>query len=315
MSTATTAAFGATACERLRTAERPAPGAPTATPRSGGPLARALQRRHSVLPGFDLALGITLLYLGVIVLIPLSAAFLKTFSMTWPAFRDAVTAPRVLAAYRLTFGASLAAALVNAAFGLVVTWVLVRYRFAGRRLVDALIDLPFALPTAVAGIALTALYAEHGWIGRALGTLGIKVAYTPLGVFVALTFIGLPFVVRTLQPVLEDVARDVEEAAATLGASRLQTFARVILPSLAPALLPGFALAFARALGEYGSVIFIAGNLPMVSEIAPLLIVAKLEQYDYAGATAIAVVLLVASFSLLLAINGLQAWTRKRQGH
>src|SRR6186713_3293672 len=216
-------------------------------------LSRALHKRHSVLPGFDLALGFTVLYLSIIVLVPLSAAFLKTFSMTWPAFRDAVTAPRVLAAYRLTFGASLAAALVNAAFGLVVTWVLVRYRFVGRRLVDALIDLPFALPTAVAGIALTALYAEHGWIGRALGTLGIKVAYTPLGVFVALTFIGLPFVVRTLQPVLEDVARDVEEAAATLGASRLQTFARVILPSLAPALLTGFALAFARALGEYGS--------------------------------------------------------------
>ncbi|MEO7710029.1 MAG: sulfate ABC transporter permease subunit CysT [Caldimonas sp.] len=315
MSTATTAALGATGGERSRTAARPASTAPTATRRSGGPLARALHRRHSVLPGFDLALGITLLYLGVIVLIPLSAAFLKTFSMTWPAFRDAVTAPRVLAAYRLTFGASLAAALVNAAFGLVVTWVLVRYRFAGRRLVDALIDLPFALPTAVAGIALTALYAEHGWIGHALGAIGIKVAYTPLGVFVALTFIGLPFVVRTLQPVLEDVARDVEEAAATLGASRLQTFARVILPSLAPALLTGFALAFARALGEYGSVIFIAGNLPMVSEIAPLLIVAKLEQYDYAGATAIAVVLLVASFALLLAINGLQAWARKRQGH
>jgi len=289
--------------------------APSARAERGGPLARASGRRHSVLPGFDLALGITLLYLGVIVLIPLSAAFLKTFTMSWPAFRDAVASPRVLAAYRLTFGASFAAALVNAGFGLVVTWVLVRYRFPGRRLVDALIDLPFALPTAVAGIALTALYAENGWIGRGLAVFGIKVAYTPLGVFVALTFIGLPFVVRTLQPVLEDLQRDVEEVAATLGASRLQTFTRVILPVLAPALLTGFALAFARALGEYGSVIFIAGNMPMVSEIAPLLIVAKLEQYDYAGATAIAVVLLVAAFALLLAINGLQAWARQRQGH
>ncbi|MEP7057427.1 MAG: sulfate ABC transporter permease subunit CysT [Caldimonas sp.] len=291
--------------------------AQTAAPAAGArasPLSGALGKRHSVLPGFDLALGITLLYLGVIVLIPLSAAFLKTFTLSWPAFRDAVASPRVLAAYRLTFGASLAAALVNAAFGLVVTWVLVRYEFFGRRVVDALIDLPFALPTAVAGIALSALYANNGWIGRWLAMLGIKVAYTPLGVFVALTFIGLPFVVRTLQPVLEGAQREVEEAAATLGASRRQTFTRVILPVIAPALLTGFALAFARALGEYGSVIFIAGNLPMVSEIAPLLIVAKLEQYDYTGATAIAVVLLVAAFALLLGINALQAWARKRQG-
>ena len=275
-------------------------------------LSRALLKRHSVLPGFDLALGFTLLYLSFIVLVPLSAAFLKTFTMTWPAFWSTVTDPRVLASYRLTFGASFAAALVNAAFGLVVCWVLVRYDFPGRRVVDALVDLPFALPTAVAGIALTALYSGNGWIGR---WLPFKVSFTPVGVWVALTFIGLPFVVRTLQPVLEDLQRDVEEVAATLGASRLQTFTRVILPVLAPALLTGFALAFARALGEYGSVIFIAGNMPMVSEIAPLLIVAKLEQYDYTGATAIAVVLLVAAFALLLAINGLQAWARKRQGH
>lgn len=277
-------------------------------------LSRTLLKRHSVLPGFDLALGFTLLYLALIVLVPLSAAFLKTFTMTWPAFWDAVTSPRVLASYRLTFGASLAAALLNAVFGLMIAWVLVRYDFPFKRLVDALVDLPFALPTAVAGIALTSLYAANGWIGQFLAPLGIKVAYTPLGVFVALTFIGLPFVVRTVQPVLEDLQKELEEAAATLGASRLQTFTRVILPVLTPALLTGFALAFARALGEYGSVIFIAGNMPMISEITPLLIITKLEQYDYAGATAIAVVMLVAAFSLLLAINLLQAWTRKRQG-
>ena len=274
-------------------------------------LSRALRKRHSVLPGFDLALGFTLLYLSFIVLVPLSAAFLKTFTMTWPAFWDAVTAPRVLASYRLTFGASLAAAALNAVFGLLVCWVLVRYEFFGRRFVDALVDLPFALPTAVAGIALTALYAQNGWIGQ---WLPFKVSFTPIGVFVALTFIGLPFVVRTLQPVLEDLQKEVEEAAAILGATRLQTFVRVILPTLTPALLTGFALAFARALGEYGSVIFIAGNLPMVSEITPLIIITKLEQYDFAGATAIAVVMLVAAFILLLAINGLQAWTRSRQG-
>jgi sulfate transport system permease protein len=282
-------------------------------PRVGGPLARALLKRTSVLPGFDLSLGITLFALGLIVLMPLSAAFLKTATMSWPAFVGAAFSPRVLASYRLTFGASLAAACANGAFGLLVTWVLVRYPFPGRRIVDALIDLPFALPTAVAGIALTTLYADTGWIGRWLALAGVKVAYTPLGVWVALTFIGLPFVVRTVQPVLEDLPREVEEAAATLGASRAQTFRRVILPALLPALLTGFALAFARALGEYGSVIFIAGNLPMVSEIAPLLIVAKLEQYDYAGATAIAVALLVAAFALLLAINGLQAWARRRR--
>ncbi len=264
-----------------------------------------------MLPGFDLALGFTLLYLSFIVLIPLSAAFLKTFTMTWPAFWDAVASPRVVASYRLTFGASLLAALFNAFFGLIVCWVLVRYEFPFKRLIDALVDLPFALPTAVAGIALTALYAKNGWIGQ---VLPFKVSFTPLGVFVALTFIGLPFVVRTLQPVLEDLHKEIEEAAATLGASRWQTFTKVIFPILMPALLTGFALAFARALGEYGSVIFIAGNMPMISEITPLLIITKLEQYDYHGATAIAVVMLVSAFLMLLAINGLQAWTRARQG-
>ena len=274
-------------------------------------LSRTLLKRHSVLPGFDLALGFALLYISLIVLLPLSAAFLKTFTMTWPAFWDAVSSPRVVASYRLTFGASFAAALLNAFFGLIVAWVLVRYEFPFKRLIDALVDLPFALPTAVAGIALTAIYAENGWIGR---LLPFKVSFTPLGVFVALVFIGVPFVVRTVQPVLEDVNRELEEAAATLGASRWQTFAKVILPIVLPALLTGFALAFARALGEYGSVIFIAGNMPMISEITPLLIITKLEQYDYAGATAIAVVMLVTSFALLLLINSLQTWARKRQG-
>ncbi len=274
-------------------------------------LSRTLLRRHSVLPGFDLALGFTLLYLSLIVLVPLSAAFLKTFTLTWPAFWDAVTSPRVVASYRLTFGASLAGALLNAVFGLVIAWVLVRYEFPFKRIIDALVDLPFALPTAVAGIALTAIYSQNGWIGQ---YLPFKVSFTPVGVFVALTFIGLPFVVRTLQPVLEDLSKEIEEAAATLGASRGQTFRLVIFPILIPALLTGFALAFARALGEYGSVIFIAGNLPLVSEITPLLIITKLEQYDYAGATAIAVVMLVSSFVLLLGINLLQAWSRRRQG-
>ncbi len=274
-------------------------------------LSRTLLRRHSVLPGFDLALGFTVLYLSFVVLIPLSAAFLKTFTMTWPAFWEAVATPRVVASYRLTFGASFAAALLNAFFGLIVAWVLVRYEFPFKRVIDALVDLPFALPTAVAGIALTALYSGNGWIGT---YLPFKVSFTPLGVFVALTFIGLPFVVRTLQPVLEDMQKELEEAAATLGASRWQTFSKVIFPIISPALLTGFALAFARALGEYGSVIFIAGNMPMVSEITPLLIITKLEQYDYTGATAIAVVMLVAAFVMLLAINLLQAWARKRQG-
>jgi sulfate transport system permease protein len=276
---------------------------------------KTLLRKPSVLPGFDLALGLTLLYLALIVLLPLSATFLKTFTMTWPAFWEAVASPRVVASYKLTFGASLAAAIVNAVFGLLVAWVLVRYEFFGKRLIDALVDLPFALPTAVAGITLTGLYAGNGWVGRYLEPLGLKVAFTPIGVFVAMTFIGLPFVVRTVQPVLEDLASELEEASATLGATRLQTFTKVILPILTPALLTGFALAFARALGEYGSIIFIAGNMPMVSEITPLLIITKLEQYDYQGATAIAVVMLVAAFVLLLGINALQAWTRKRQGH
>jgi sulfate transport system permease protein len=274
-------------------------------------LSRTLLRRHTVLPGFDLALGFALLYISLIVLIPLSAAFLKTFTLSWAQFVDAVSTPRVMASYRLTFGASFLAALLNAFFGLIVAWVLVRYRFPGKRLIEALVDLPFALPTAVAGIALTAIYAGNGWIGR---WLPFKVSYTPLGVWVALVFIGLPFVVRTIQPVLEDVNRELEEAAATLGASRWQTFTNVIFPILMPALLTGFALAFARALGEYGSVIFIAGNMPMISEITPLLIVTKLEQYDVAGATAIAVVMLVAAFVLLLVINLLQAWARNRQG-
>jgi len=270
-------------------------------------------RRHSVLPGFGIALGFTLLYLSLIVLIPLSATFLKTFSLTWDAFWTAVTAPRVLASYRLTFGASFLAALINAVFGLLVAWVLVRYRFPGKRVIDALVDLPFALPTAVAGIALAAVYSANGWIGSLFAPYGIKIAFTPLGVLVALTFIGLPFVVRTVQPVLEDLEPELEEAAATLGATRLQTFTKILFPTLLPALLTGFALSFARAVGEYGSVIFIAGNLPMVSEITPLLIITKLEQYDYAGATALAVVMLLISFILLLIINLLQWWARRRR--
>jgi len=274
-------------------------------------LRRSLLTRHSVLPGFDLALGFALLYISLIVLIPLSAAFLKTFTLSWQQFLDATTTPRVLASYRLTFGASFLAALLNAIFGLVAAWMLVRYDFPGKRIVDALVDLPFALPTAVAGIALTAIWAENGSVGH---WLPFKVSFTPLGVWIALVFIGLPFVVRTVQPVLEDVNRELEEVSATLGANRLQTFSKVIFPIVMPALLTGFALAFARALGEYGSVIFIAGNMPMVSEITPLLIITKLEQYDYAGATAIAVVMLVVSFVMLLVINLLQAWARRRQG-
>ena len=269
-------------------------------------------KQHSILPGFNLALGFTLLYLSLIVLIPLSAAFIRTAELTWPEFWSIVTTPRVVASYRLTFGASFAAACVNVVFGLLVAWVLVRYHFPGKKLVDALVDLPFALPTAEAGIALTALYAGNGWIGQFLEPLGIKVAFTPIGIFVALTFIGLPFVVRTVQPVLEDIESELEEAAATLGANRWQTFTRVIFPAIFPALMTGFALAFARAIGEYGSVIFIAGNMPMISEITPLLIVTKLEQYDYAGATALSVVMLVISFILLLIINLLQWWSRRR---
>ncbi|MDP3872704.1 MAG: sulfate ABC transporter permease subunit CysT [Methyloversatilis sp.] len=268
-----------------------------------------------VLPGFNLTLGYTLFYLSVIVLIPLSAVFIKTTELGLAEFRAVVTAPRVVATYKLTFGASLLAAAINALFGLMLAWSLVRYSFPGKKLVDALIDLPFALPTAVAGIALTALYARNGWLGQWIeGEFGIKVAFGPLGVLVALIFIGLPFVVRTVQPILEDLDTELEEAAASLGARRWQTFRYVTLPILLPALLTGFALAFARAVGEYGSVIFIAGNIPMVSEITPLIIITKLEQYDYAGATAIAVVMLVLSFILLLTINGLQAWTNKVTG-
>ncbi len=279
---------------------------------ASSPLRKRTRRR--VLPGFKLTLGYTLLYLSLIVLIPLSALVFKTFTLTWDQFWSAVTGPRVLASYRLTFGASLFAALVNVVFGLLIAWVLVRYKFPGKRIVDALVDLPFALPTAVAGIALTALLAGNGWIGQYLEPLGIKLAFTPAGVVIALIFIGLPFVVRTVQPVLEDTEKELEEAAACLGATRLQTFTRVIFPAIAPALLTGFSMAFARGIGEYGSVIFIAGNMPMISEITPLIIIGKLEQYDYAGATAVAVVLLVISFLLLLVINALQGWQRRRSG-
>lgn len=267
-----------------------------------------------VLPGFRLTLGYTVLYLSLIVLIPISALFFKTFTLSLDQFWAAVTSPRVLASYRLTFGASLIAALVNLVFGLLVAWVLVRYRFAGKKIVDALVDLPFALPTAVAGISLTALLAGNGWVGQYLEPIGIKLAFTPAGVVIALIFVGLPFVVRTVQPVLEDFEKELEEAATALGATRLQIFIKVILPHIAPALLTGFAMAFARAIGEYGSVIFIAGNMPMISEITPLIIVGKLEQYDYAGATAVAVVMLLISFLLLLVINALQAWQRRRTG-
>jgi len=269
-------------------------------------------RAHSVLPGFNLALGFTLLYLSLIVLIPLSALFFKTATLGWGGFWDVVTGDRVLASLRVTFLTSFLAALINAFFGLIVAWVLVRYRFPGKRFVDALVDLPFALPTAVAGITLAMLYAPNGWLGQYFAAHDIKVTYSPLGIVVALTFIGLPFVVRTVQPVLADVEAEVEEAAASLGAGRWDVFRRVIFPAIYPALLTGFALAFARAIGEYGSVIFIAGNMPYISEISPLLIVAKLEQYDYAGATAIAVAMLLISFALLLAINALQWWTSRR---
>ena len=266
----------------------------------------------NILPGFNLTLGYALFYLSLIVLIPLSAVFIKTFTLTWPEFIAAVASPRVVASYKLTFGASLIAALINVVFGLLTAWVLTRYEFFGKKIVDAFVDFPFALPTAVAGIALSAIYATNGWVGSLLEPLGIKVSYTPLGIIVALTFIGLPFVVRTVQPVLEDLGAEVEEAAASLGANRWQVFYKIILPSIWPALVTGFALAFARAVGEYGSVIFIAGNMPMVSEITPLIIITKLEQYDYAGATAVAAVMLVISFILLFAINGFQWWSNKR---
>jgi sulfate transport system permease protein len=267
-----------------------------------------------VLPGFHITLGFTLAYLSLIVLIPLSALVFKTLQLTWEQFWQAVTAPRVVASYKLTLGASLIAATVNAFFGMLLAWVLVRYQFFGKKVVDALVDLPFALPTAVAGISLTALLAGNGWIGQYLEPLGIQLAFNRNGVLIALIFIGLPFVVRTVQPILEDLEKELEEAATCLGATRWQTFSRVIFPALAPALLTGFAMAFARAIGEYGSVIFIAGNMPMVSEITPLIIISKLEQYDYAGATAVALVMLCAAFLMLLLINGLQAWQRSRSG-
>ena len=275
-----------------------------ATQRSG-------KRHIRVLPGFRLTLGYTLLYLSLIVLIPLAGVFIKTSTLSWDQFWHIVTSPRALASYRLSFGASLLAALTNVVFGILVAWVLVRYDFWGRKVVDALVDMPFALPTAVAGITLTALYAPNGWIGSLLAPLGIKVAFTRLGVFIALTFIGLPFIVRTVQPVLEDLDPELEEAAASLGATRWQTFRRVILPMLYPALLTGFSLAFARALGEYGSVVFIAGNMPMHTEITPLLIITKLEQFDYPGATALATVMLIGSFAILATVNWLQ-WRASR---
>jgi sulfate transport system permease protein len=270
--------------------------------------------KQNVIPGFGITLGFTLAYLGLIVLIPLSAVIWKTTDLTFAQFWATISEPRVVASLKLSFGASLIAAAVNAVFGLILAWSLVRYTFPGKKIVDTLVDLPFALPTAVAGIALTAIYAKNGWLGQYLEPLGIKIAFTPIGIMVALVFIGLPFVVRTVQPVLEDLDKEIEEAAASLGANRAQTVFKVVLPIILPALLTGFALAFARAVGEYGSVIFIAGNLPMVSEIAPLMIITKLEQYDYSGATSIAVVMLFLSFILLLIVNTLQAWTAKRTG-
>jgi sulfate transport system permease protein len=267
-----------------------------------------------VLPGFRLTLGYTLFYLALIVLLPLSALIFKTFTLTLDQFWAAVASPRVVASYQLTFGASFIAALVNAVFGLLIAWVLVRYQFPGKKIIDALVDLPFALPTAVAGISLTALLAGNGWIGSLLEPHGIQLAFNRNGVVIALIFIGLPFVVRTVQPVLEDAEKELEEAATCLGATRWQTFRHVIFPTIAPALLTGFAMAFARGVGEYGSVIFIAGNMPMISEITPLIIISKLEQYDYAGATAVATVMLLASFVMLMVINSLQAWQRKRAG-
>ena len=288
----------------------------TAATLSTPQVAAAGRKRASrqLLPGFNITLGFTLFYLSVIVLIPLSALVFKSFSLTWPEFWTAVASPRVVASYQLTFGASFIAALVNVVFGLLVAWVLVRYQFPGKKIIDALVDLPFALPTAVAGIALTALLADNGWIGQLLSPYGIQLAFNRNGIVIALIFISLPFVVRTVQPVLEDVEKELEEAASCLGATRWQTFRFVIFPTIAPALLTGFAMAFARAIGEYGSVIFIAGNMPMLSEITPLIIIGKLEQYDYAGATAVAVVMLGFSFMLLLVINLLQAWQRRRAG-
>ena len=272
-------------------------------------------RQPSVIPGFGMALGFTLIWLILIVLIPISGLLLKTSTLGWPAFWSIASDPRVLAALRMSFGGALIAAVINAIFGVILAWVLVRYRFPGKRIIDAVVDLPFALPTAVAGIALTTLYSPNGWIGQFLSPLGIKVAFTPVGVVIALIFVGLPFVVRTVQPIMEEIDREVEEAAATLGANRFQTITRVLLPGLAPAVLTGFALSFARAVGEYGSVIFIAGNLPYVSEIAPLLIVIRLEEYNYAAATGIAAIMLIISFVMLLVINLIQTWSRKRYGY
>ena len=294
----------------MRSLTSGAPSAGVAPPLRSGPK-RTPQR---VLPGFKLTLGYTIFYLSIIVLIPIVALFFKTFTLTWEQFVFAVTSPRVMASYRLTFGASLIAALVNLVFGLLLAWVLVRYKFPGKKIVDALVDLPFALPTAVAGISLTALLAGNGWLGQYLEPMGIKLAFTPAGIVIALIFVGMPFVVRTVQPVLEDAEKELEEAATALGANRFQIFTKVIFPHIAPALMTGFAMAFARAIGEYGSVIFIAGNMPMISEITPLIIIGKLEQYDYAGATAVAVVMLVISFVLLLVINALQTWQRKSTG-
>lgn len=269
---------------------------------------------RGVLPGFGISTGVTVLYLCVVVLVPLSALAFRQSALSWSELWPIIASPRALASYRLSFGTALVAALANVVFGVLVAWVLVRYRFPGRSLVDAVVDLPFALPTAVSGIALTAVYSRNGWIGQYLEPLGVKAAFSPLGITIALTFIGLPFVIRTVQPVLESVERELEEAAATLGAGRWLTFRRVIFPAILPATLTGFTLAFARGLGEYGSVVFISGNMPMRTEIAPLLIMTRLEAYDYAGAAAIANVLLVASFLLLLAIHRLQGWTRTRTG-
>ncbi len=299
--------MGAVVSNATTTTAPPVPSPPT---RWGG---RGRTSRR-VMPGFNLALGYTVGYLSLIVLIPLAAVFLKASSLSFEQFWKIVSAPAAVASYKLSFGAALLAAAINVVFGMMLAWSLVRYTFPGRKIVDALVDLPFALPTAVAGIALTALYAKNGWIGQYLEPLGIKIAFTPTGILVALIFIGLPFVVRTVQPVLEDLELEYEEAAASLGASRWQTFRYVVFPALLPALLTGFALAFARGVGEYGSVIFIAGNIPMVSEITPLIIISKLEAYDVKGATAIAVVMLVVSFILLFVINALQAWNAARSG-
>ncbi len=271
-----------------------------------------LKKQYSILPGFGLTLGYAVFYISLVLLAPLAVVFLKAATLSWEQLWNIITAPRVLASFRLSIGASLAGALINAVFGLLIAWVLVRYSFPGKKIIDSLVDLPFAMPTAVAGIALTSIYAEKGWIGSLFQPLGLKIAFTPLGVIIALAFIGLPFVVRTVQPVLQDFEKEIEEAAASLGANRWQTFRRVVLPALTPSWLTGFALAFARSLGEYGSVVFIAGNMPLRTEIVPLIIITKLEQFDYAGATAVAAVMLVISFTLLFVINLGQWWSRKR---